>query len=1114
MDFIKKNINKTYRNGNLTINNSGLISTANSGGGSLTGSYLPATMDEDGNYVVDLDKVTFNGSIIAEKEVSSYGVSSGTGSGSTGSDIDIIDTLESTRTDAALSANQGRELKSLIDGINADGGVSSWNDLEDKPELLTAENIAKWNTQSHTHTNKTVLDGIDATDITNWDNAHTHISDTTKHITAAERINWNSASANSHTHTNKTILDNITSTNITNWNDANSKKHTHSNKDVLDGIDGDSIDNWNDANSQKHSHNNKSVLDGITTTKVGNWDSVYTDWNNVFEIDGDKVKCKLNFVGEKEVSSYGVSDTAGSGGSNIDVIDSLTSSRTDAALSANMGRELKSLIDTKTSVSDWDDIQNKPSTFTPSQHTHTIANVTGLQTALDGKAAVSHTHSIYCLNNQSPTVDLNTINGTGIMNNPANADATTARHYPIAEAGIMIYGTTAYGSSNQIYGSYNSNRWFARGGGEKNSSGNPVKTSWKEFAFKTNIPASLKNPNALTISLNGTSQGAYDGSAAKSINITPANIGAAASSHTHSYLPLSGGTMTGSIKFPANQFSGAYAIDANNSDIVNVNGLFTNDSAQNATEGINFKRSNGKYDGLWALDGTLYFSPNGNNEDRNLNDYSANYKIWHAGNDGSGSGLDADTLDGLHSSDFAKCKAISPTYADYQYWVVGLLCISNSYQGGNGVSQGKLYVNRYSGGKWACNIDYNIYPIYNSSTLSLDNQKCIVNMSINGYSSTNIRPCTFVYNGKKYAGICWRSSSSLNYIKVEKAFGETEPFFVRYYNSNTSTVLNAEINNSIKIEGNDMSYSSTRDYGDLYINGINAAKISGLTEVNTADNFKFYPVTSDHNNYYLNWGGSSAPFELHNYGSITLYTSSSYNFTAAAKNININSNHIVGDYLTLNNTSTNPYLKLVQGSTWYVQAYNNMLQLGAGTAKSIKIDSAGNIILPSASANSIKFNGGSSDTIGGEIYFNGTRTCIGRAKAGDFNAGSILVSNAWADYPKVPTNGIYSKGNILSAGEVTSYSDERFKSDIKPLDNRGYVKPVTYTKDGKESIGFIAQEMQKIYPELVTEDNSEEKYLSINYAQYTAVLQQQIIELKDELDKLKEEIKALKDGNK
>lgn len=63
----------------------------------------------------------------------------------------------------------------------------------------------------------------------------------------------------------------------------------------------------------------------------------------------------------------------------------------------------------------------------------------------------------------------------------------------------------------------------------------------------TDFPTSMKNPNSLSISLNGTSQGVYDGSAAKSINVTPSSIGAAPASHSHSYLPLSGGTMSGRI---------------------------------------------------------------------------------------------------------------------------------------------------------------------------------------------------------------------------------------------------------------------------------------------------------------------------------------------------------------------------------------------------------------------------------------------------------------------------------------------------------------------------------------------------------------------------------------
>ncbi|QYG88344.1 head fiber protein [Bacillus atrophaeus] len=37
----------------------------------------------------------------------------------------------------------------------------------------------------------------------------------------------------------------------------------------------------------------------------------------------------------------------------------------------------------------WSDITGKPSTFAPASHTHTIANVTNLQTTLDGKLTAS-----------------------------------------------------------------------------------------------------------------------------------------------------------------------------------------------------------------------------------------------------------------------------------------------------------------------------------------------------------------------------------------------------------------------------------------------------------------------------------------------------------------------------------------------------------------------------------------------------------------------------------------------------------------------------------------------------------------------------------------------------
>ena len=46
---------------------------------------------------------------------------------------------------------------------------------------------------------------------------------------------------------------------------------------------------------------------------------------------------------------------------------------------------------TQTSETHWDLIYNKPSSFTPSSHTHSISDVTGLQTALDGKLSTTGT---------------------------------------------------------------------------------------------------------------------------------------------------------------------------------------------------------------------------------------------------------------------------------------------------------------------------------------------------------------------------------------------------------------------------------------------------------------------------------------------------------------------------------------------------------------------------------------------------------------------------------------------------------------------------------------------------------------------------------------------------
>lgn len=85
------------------------------------------------------------------------------------------------------------------------------------------------------------------------------------------------------------------------------------------------------------------------------------------------------------------------------------------------------------------------------------------------------------------------------------------------------------GKAHQLSFTDNENIWH------RTSSGDDSWGTWKKLAYTTDIPSSLKNPHALTISLNGISQGPYDGSAVKNINITPGSIGASASDHNHDY---------------------------------------------------------------------------------------------------------------------------------------------------------------------------------------------------------------------------------------------------------------------------------------------------------------------------------------------------------------------------------------------------------------------------------------------------------------------------------------------------------------------------------------------------------------------------------------------------
>ena len=94
-------------------------------------------------------------------------------------------------------------------------------------------------------------------------------------------------------------------------------------------------------------------------------------------------------------------------------------------------------------------------------------------------------------------------------------------------------------------------------------------------------------------------------------------------------------------------------------------------------------------------------------------------------------------------------------------------------------------------------------------------------------------------------------------------------------------------------------------------------------------------------------------------------------------------------------------------------------------------------------------------------------------------------------------------GNLTATGNVTAYSDERLKSDVETLDgSKVYnMRGVSFTKDGEAGSGVIAQELQKVAPELVHEGG---EYLSVAYGNLVGYLIEAVKDLKAEVDELKE----------
>ena len=103
------------------------------------------------------------------------------------------------------------------------------------------------------------------------------------------------------------------------------------------------------------------------------------------------------------------------------------------------------------------------------------------------------------------------------------------------------------------------------------------------------------------------------------------------------------------------------------------------------------------------------------------------------------------------------------------------------------------------------------------------------------------------------------------------------------------------------------------------------------------------------------------------------------------------------------------------------------------------------------------------------------------------------------------TGNLSVSGAIVANGDVTAFSDERLKSDVKTIDNAldkvMNMRGVSYTKQAEKGIGVIAQEVEKIIPEVVTDG----EYKSVAYGNIVGVLIEAIKEQQKQIDELKKD---------
>jgi hypothetical protein len=159
---------------------------------------------------------------------------------------------------------------------------------------------------------------------------------------------------------------------------------------------------------------------------------------------------------------------------------------------------------------------------------------------------------------------------------------------------------------------------------------------------------------------------------------------------------------------------------------------------------------------------------------------------------------------------------------------------------------------------------------------------------------------------------------------------------------------------------------------------------------------------------------------------------------------------------------------------------------------------------------------GTSETASNKLYIESSASSSPLIY-GEFDNDRVVINGNYTDNSNSRT--LFINGDIGATSAFNNDSDRRLKTDIQTipnaLDKVLEMRGVTYQwKDGREAgdrMGFIAQEVEPILPEVV--DNTNDHY-TMQYAPITAVLIEAVKEQQAQIEQLKIENAQLKISNK